>query len=163
MIGGWTIGPRLDLPFGRDATGRFLPWIIALMVYLTVLGGVGLLLLGDTLGEWSRSLSTTLTVQLPADASAGRIDTAATLKQTPGVASVHLLLPDETARLIAPVAPASRSTRCAAAPRRPALDPAATVDLASRSGKADRDEPGAEPADHRTALTEFSLRCGSRA
>ncbi|HEX3883674.1 MAG TPA: hypothetical protein VHW66_13520 [Stellaceae bacterium] len=158
MIGARGIAPRLDLPFGRDATGRFLPWIIALMVYLAVLGGVGLMLLGDTLRDWNRSLSTTLTVQLPADASAGRIETAvAALKQTSGVASVHLLSPDETARLIAPWLGAGVAVDALPLPHLVDLhlDPSADVDLAGLRQKLTEIEPGAELADHRTALTEL--------
>ena len=40
---------RLDLPLRQDASGRFLPWIIALMVYLAAAGGVMLIWLGDAL------------------------------------------------------------------------------------------------------------------
>ena len=158
MIGGWAIAPRLDLPFGRDATGRFLPWIIALMVYLAVLGGVGLMLLGDTLRDWNRSLSTTLTVQLPADSSAGRIDTAvAALKQTPGIASVHALAPDETARLIAPWLGPGVAVDALPLPHLVDLHlvPATDIDLAALRQKLTAIDPGAELADHRTALTEL--------
>ena len=158
MIGGRRMALRLDLPFGRDATGRFLPWIIALMVYLAVLGGVGLMLLGDTLHDWNRSLSTTLTAQLPADASTGRIDTAvATLKQTPGVTSVHLLAPDETARLIAPWLGAGVAVDTLPLPHLVDLhvDPAANVDLAALRQKLTEIDSGAELADHRTALSEL--------
>lgn len=158
MIGGWTVGPRLDLPLGRDATGRFLPWIIALMVYLAVLGGVGLMLLGDTLGEWNRSLQTTMTVQLPADSSTGRIETAvAALKQTPGIASVHLLGADETARLIAPWLGSNVAVDDLPLPHLVDvhLDPKADVDLAGLRQKLTQVDPGAELADHRSSLLEL--------
>jgi cell division transport system permease protein len=158
MIGGALIAPRLDLPFGRDATGRFLPWIIALMVYLAVLGGVGLMLLGDTLGEWDRSLSTTLTVQLPADTSAGRIETTvAALKQTKGVAEIHLLGADETARLIAPWLGPGVSADTLPLPHLIDLHlaPAAQVDLADLKQKLTEIDPGAELADHRSSLIEL--------
>ena len=52
MIGSLPLQLRLDLPLRRDASGRFLPWIIALMVYLAAMGGVGLIWLGDTLSNW---------------------------------------------------------------------------------------------------------------
>jgi len=158
MIGGWDIGPRLDLPLGRDASGRFLPWIIALMVYLAVVGGVGLMLLGDTLKEWDRSLSTTMTVQLPADSSAGRIDTAvAALKQTPGVAAVHLLGVDETARLIAPWLGSGVAADSLPLPHLIdlRLDPAAQIDTAALRQKLTQIDPGAELADHRSSLVEL--------
>jgi cell division transport system permease protein len=94
---------RLDLPFQQDASGRFLPWIIALMVYLAAMGGVGLIWLGDTLRQWDASLASTLTLQVPADTTQPRIDMAlGALKQTKGVVSVHLLQPDETAKLLQP-------------------------------------------------------------
>lgn len=158
MIGGWPLGPRLGLPLGSDATGRFLPWIIALMVYLTVLGGVGLMLLGDTLHEWDRSLQTTMTVQLPADSSAGRIETAvALLKQTPGVASVHLLGPDETARLIAPWLGSNVSADSLPLPHLVDMrvDPGAQLDIAGLKQKLTQIDPGADLADHRSVLIEL--------
>jgi cell division transport system permease protein len=155
VTGGWTLRPRLDLPLGRDPTGRFLPWIIALMVYLAVLGGVGLILLGDTLHEWNQSLQTTMTAQLPADSSAGRIETAvALLKQTPGVVAVHLLGADETARLIAPWLGANVAVDSLPLPHLVdvRLDPNARIDLAALRQKLTQVDPGAELADHRSAL-----------
>ncbi|HWB48984.1 MAG TPA: hypothetical protein VG651_07730 [Stellaceae bacterium] len=94
---------RLDLPFRQDASGRFLPWIIALMVYLAAIGGVGLIWLGDTLHQWDESLAGALTLQVPADASQPRIEMAlGALKQTKGVVSARLLQPDEIAKLLQP-------------------------------------------------------------
>jgi cell division transport system permease protein len=94
---------RLDLPFRQDASGRFLPWIIALMVYLGAMGGVGLIWLGDALSQWDASLASALTLQVPADASQARIDMAiGALKQTKGVLSARQLQPDETAKLLQP-------------------------------------------------------------
>ena len=94
---------RLDLPLRRDASGRFLPWIIALMVYLAAMGGVGLIWLGDTLRQWDRSLASTATLQMPADVSQPRIEmTLGALRQTKGIVSAKLLDLDETAKLIQP-------------------------------------------------------------
>ncbi len=94
---------RLDLPFQEDASGRFLPWIIALMVYLAAMGGIGLIWLSDALSQWNASLASSLTLQVPADASQPRIDMAlGALKQTKGVVSARLLQPDETAKLLQP-------------------------------------------------------------
>ncbi len=94
---------RLDLPLRRDASGRFLPWIIALMVYLAAMGGVGVIWLGDTLSQWDASLASALTLQIPADASQPRIEMAlGALKQTQGVVSARLLEPEETAKLLQP-------------------------------------------------------------
>ena len=94
---------RLDLPLRQDASGRFLPWIIALMVYLAAMGGVALIWLGDTLSQWDASLASALTLEVPADTSQPRIDMAlGALRQTKGVVAAHLLQPDETAKLLEP-------------------------------------------------------------
>ena len=94
---------RLDLPLRQDASGRFLPWIIALMVYLAAMGGVGLIWLGDTLSQWDASLASALTLQLPADTSQPRIDMAlGAVRQTAGVVSAQALSPEDTAKLLEP-------------------------------------------------------------
>ena len=49
----------LDLLLRQDASDRFLPWIIALMVYLAAMGGVGLIWLGEALSRWDVSLTST--------------------------------------------------------------------------------------------------------
>jgi len=94
---------RLDLPLRRDASGRFLPWIIALMVYLAAMGGIGLIWLSDALNQWNASLESALTLQVPADTTQPRIDMAlGALRQTKGVTSAQLLQPDQTAKLLQP-------------------------------------------------------------
>jgi cell division transport system permease protein len=94
---------RLDLPLRQDASSRFLPWIIALMVYLAAAGGNTLLWLDDALRNWNSELTSTWTLQVPADASAARIDmTLATLRQTKGIVSARLLDQTETAKLLEP-------------------------------------------------------------
>jgi cell division transport system permease protein len=103
MIGarfGWA---RFDLPLGRDEAARFLPWIIALMVYLAALGGIALIVLDGTLGAAQRSLAATWTLQVPADISNARLETVlATLRQTKGIRSAQVLAPAQTARLLEP-------------------------------------------------------------
>jgi cell division transport system permease protein len=94
---------RLDLPFQQDASGRFLPWIIALMVYLAASGGVALIWLSDTLSQWDATLASALTLQAPADTTPARIEMAlGALRQTKGVVSARLLEPAETAKLLEP-------------------------------------------------------------
>ena len=45
-----------DLPLQRDVTGRFLPWIIALMVYLAILALAGSMVLSDMAQRWDKGL-----------------------------------------------------------------------------------------------------------
>lgn len=94
---------RLDIPLRRDAPARFLPWIVASVVYLAAMGGIGLIWLTDALRQWDESLAGALTLQVPANTTQPRTDTVlAALKQTKGVMSARLLGPDETAKLLQP-------------------------------------------------------------
>ena len=125
---------RLDLPLRQDASGRFLPWIIALMVYLAAMGGVGLIWLGDTLSQWDASIASALTLQLPANASQPRIETAlGALRQTKGVVSARLLQPDETAKLLQPWLGNSLAIASLPLPHLidERVDPHATIDYAT--------------------------------
>jgi cell division transport system permease protein len=100
---GYRFGAWRELPLGTDQSGHLLPWIVAVLVYLAGLSGVGLIVLDDTLRASEHVLETTLTLQVPAEASNARLETVlALLRQTPGIQSVHLLEPAETARLLEP-------------------------------------------------------------
>ena len=103
MIGNLSLRMRLDLPLRQDASGRYLPWIIALMVYLGATGGIALIWLGDTLSTWDATLTSTITLQLPADTSDARIETSlGVLRQTKGIVSARLLEASETSHLLEP-------------------------------------------------------------
>lgn len=98
-IGG---GPRL-LPPASDRAGRFLPWVVALMVYVGALAAMGLIVLHGTLRAAESSLGSALTLQVPADASGSRLATImAVLRRTKGVQSAHLFAAAETAKLLEP-------------------------------------------------------------
>lgn len=57
---------RSDLPLDKDAHSRFLPWLIAFMVFLAVLAIGGILVLGATASRWDQGIGGTLTVQIAA-------------------------------------------------------------------------------------------------
>jgi cell division transport system permease protein len=103
------LGPRLDLPLDRDESARFIPWIIALMVYLACLALAGALLTRSAVAHWSQGLSGSLTVQiLPAEqadapARAAHVETVlALLRGTPGVADAEPLTDQRMAALLEP-------------------------------------------------------------
>lgn len=103
MIGYRLASARRGLPLGPDRSWRFLPWVLAPIVYLAALGGVGLIVTNDMLRASGEALATTLTLQVPAETSKARLETVlALIRQTPGIGSVHLLEPAETARLLEP-------------------------------------------------------------
>lgn len=102
MIGFGRDAFRPDLPLRRDAAGGYLPWVLALTVYVAALGGVGLVALGEAVAA-AESIAARLTLQLSAETSKARTETVlAVLRQTPGIVSADLLTAAETARLLEP-------------------------------------------------------------
>jgi cell division transport system permease protein len=158
---------RLDLPLRQDASGRFLPWIIALMVYLATTGGIALIWLGDALGKWDAALTSTLTLQVPADTSPGRLDVLeAALKQTKGVVSVRLLDQAETAKLLQPWLGTSVPIDALPLPRLidVRIDPKIVIDFATLRQQLDSIVPNAQLDNNRAWLTgirSFALRVES--
>ena len=55
---------RFDLPLVEDATGRFLIWIMAVMVYLGIVALAGSLVLAGMASRWENGLTGRLTVQI---------------------------------------------------------------------------------------------------
>ncbi len=93
---------RSDLPLDRDSLSRFLPWLIAFMVYLASLAMAGVMVLNSTAERWNKGMSSTLTVQIPPTPSANaasdrkRVGQALSiLRSTPGVLQAKEI--DETA------------------------------------------------------------------
>jgi cell division transport system permease protein len=98
---------RFDIPFARDGSVRFLPWLIALMVYLAGLALAGLLLLNAALGDWDKSLAGVMTVELPPAGDDKSADPELKpvldlLTGTGGVISARLLPRDAVAKLVEP-------------------------------------------------------------
>ncbi|MBV9861571.1 MAG: cell division protein [Alphaproteobacteria bacterium] len=146
---------RLDLPLAGDGSGRYLPWIIAVMVYLSALGGLGLIVLSDTLSEWGRDLTATLTLQVPASSSAARLETVlGLLRATKAVTAVRLIEPAETARLLEPWLGNTVSIESLPLPRLIDLqvDPDARIDFALLRQRVASVVPGAQLEDHRLWL-----------
>ena len=159
----------LAIPFDRDGSGRFLPWLVALMVYLAALSLAAFLTLEHALAGWDRSLAGTLTVELPAvgpakpGAKADPLQTAAltTLRATPGVVSAMPIDRAQIARLVAPYLGNDLSPDDLALPRLIDLriDPAAPPDLAALKSALAAAAPGAVLDDHRLWLDSL-LRFG---
>lgn len=96
---------RLDIPLDSDGSVRFLPWLIALMVYLAGLALAGTLVLNTALARFDRSLSFTLTVQLPPGQGKDDGGLAAALdalRRMPGVLAAEPLPREAAARLVEP-------------------------------------------------------------
>ena len=102
------LGRPTDLPLRRDATARFLPWIIAIMVYLAALTLTGAMVVGSAVSTWSSGLSGTVTVQIPPaedgeSATRAQVATAVRLlRETPGIERIEVLDADQIGALLEP-------------------------------------------------------------
>src|SRR3546814_1253195 len=83
--------PASDLQLHADSGNRFLPWALAVMVFLAALALAGALALDGSIDGWRRGVSAKLTVQIadrPNQPMAPRVAKAiATLETIPGVRS----------------------------------------------------------------------------
>lgn len=97
---------RSELPLERDAAHRYLPWIIAVMVYLAALALAGTLVLDAAVARWGQGLRGTLTVQITPEAGVDGDATVAAalelLRETPGVARAEALSREEISGLLEP-------------------------------------------------------------
>ncbi len=152
---------RLDIPLNRDSSVRFLPWIIALMVYLAGLALAGTLVLQAALQHWDSSLSGTLTVQLP-PAGDGKPDgvaaAVALLRATPGVIRAEPLSREAIQRLIEPWLGTAMTAEQLSLPQLIDLriDTAAPPDLAALRARLAAAVPGAALDDHRLWLDRLA-------
>lgn len=85
-----------DLPLDRDETARFLPWIVAFIVFLAALALAAALVVDEAVADWNRGLTNAVTVQVQppatpdADAAARTIEAVLqALRATPGVATAE--------------------------------------------------------------------------
>ncbi len=161
---------RGEVPLARDASARFLPWLIAFMVYLAGLALLAAVAMDAMAARWQGDLEGRLTVQVPppadpADAGArqARLDRVVeVLLDTPAVVEVEVLSRAQTAALLEPWL-----GEAAAAPELPTPD---LVAVTLRSAEAALDDlparldsavPGAAVDDHQRWLARLFALAGS--
>jgi len=100
---------RTDLPLDKDSLSRFLPWLIAFMVYLATLAQAGLIGLDGLAARWDSGMAATLTVQIPADPDASKATNARRLQNalnmisdTPGVVRAEVVSDRKVLQLLSP-------------------------------------------------------------
>jgi len=98
---------QTDIPFDQDAASRLLPWIVAIMIYLSGVAIAGAIALNGLVSVWSSGLNGALTIQIPAGDKKGaaqqRADAVLTIvRKTRGVQQARLLKRDEVVRLVRP-------------------------------------------------------------
>lgn len=98
---------RGDLPLDRDASGRLIPLLVGVMVYLAALAVVSGMAMHRAVGQWEAGLTGRVTVQIPAPVdeespSANVDEVLDILRGTPGVGSAEVLSDADLSRLIEP-------------------------------------------------------------
>ncbi len=151
-----------DLPLERDPSGRFLPWLVAVMVYLAALALVCAMAMNKVVERWDRGLSNSITVQIPApdtvspggnaEASIDRV--IELLLGTSGITGAEVLEPDEIAELLKPWLGADAPYQDLPLPTLIAvkLDPAASPDLGRLARQLTEAVPGSVLDDHQSWL-----------
>ena len=92
-----------DLAFSRDNSAWFLPWMLAVVVYLGSLTIAGIILADGVLERWVGDDYSSVTVQLPSNTEWSTIeDVLGTLNQAPGVAKARPVSKEEINELIEP-------------------------------------------------------------
>ncbi len=159
-----------EVPLARDASARFLPWLIAFMVYLAALALLAAVAMDAMAARWQGDLQGRLTVQVPApgdptnaQARQARLDrTVEALLQTPAVIEVEVLARGQTASLLEPwLGEAAR------APELPVPDLIAVTLRRADAGLGDLAQrleaavPGATLDDHQRWLARLFALAGS--
>lgn len=154
---------RSDLPVARDASGRLLPWLVAVMVFLAALALSGALALDALVDRWSRDAAGTLTVQIPP--AAGSADTVAEtdarteravrlLQSDPQIAAAEALAPEHLEAMLLPWLGSPDLLDTLPVPR--LIDvtvvPGAAPDLDALTARLHAVAPGAAIDDHRVWL-----------
>ncbi len=150
---------RSDLPLDHDALGRFLPWLIAFMVYLAALALAGMLVLNAMAARWDKGVGDTLTVQIaPADSpekDARRMRSALDiLRSTPGVARAQPIDEGRLMELLEPWLGTAGAAKDLPLPRLidVELKSGARVDAAALAKRLAAAVPDAAVDDHRVWL-----------
>lgn len=99
---------RYDLPFEQDSTSRFVPWILSLMVFLSLLSLSLGMSLNNLTENWQNALSGKITLEIPYKSTIDqtldeRVSAAIDVLHTlPEITSVTILGDQDTKRLLEP-------------------------------------------------------------
>lgn len=148
---------RTDLPLDRDASGRFLPWLVAVMAYLAALALICAITANKVVDRWDQGLSGRMTVQVPAGESGSgqRADAVlAALQGTPGIRQAEILGAAEISRLLEPWLGAGAAYEDLPMPALIAvrIDPSAPPEAAQLRRRLTQIAPGTVLDDHQSWL-----------
>ncbi|HEX9791342.1 MAG TPA: hypothetical protein VGA60_11815 [Kiloniellales bacterium] len=148
---------RSDLPLDRDPSGRFLPWLVAVMVYLAALALICAVAANKIVERWDQGLSGQMTVQVPFSESPGdksAEEILAVLRSTAGILEAEILGADEVARLLEPWLGSGAAYQDLPMPILIAVrvDPAAPPDMSTLRRRLTQIAPGTVLDDHQSWL-----------
>jgi cell division transport system permease protein len=151
-----------DVPLDKDVSDRFLPWLVAFMVYFVALAVVSATMTHKLVQRWDKGLSGQLTVEVPPpDPGASesertdRIDRVVQiLSRTGGVEDVALYSTEEITELLEPWLGSGVAEQDLPLPRMIAvtIDTGAPPDLAALAEQLDEAVPGTLLNDHKRWL-----------
>ena len=154
-----------DLPLKGDAASRFLPWLVALMVFLVSMSVAAALVLDQVAGSWDHDVAGTLTVQVaPVGGDGGEALTEARLKaaaeavaKEPGIKAVRPLDKKQTLALLEPWLGSSDVIRDLPLPRLidVSIDNDQSLDLEAMGSRLAQAVPGTSLDDHRVWLSRL--------
>lgn len=150
---------RSDLLLDKDSLNRFLPWLIAFMVFLVILAMAGMLVLNATAARWDKGISGTLTVQImPGENSEKNDDrlrkVLSILARMPEVAHYEALSDEKLLELLEPWLGVVAGARDLPLPGLVdvELKPDADLDVAAFAKRLAARVPGTSVDDHRVWL-----------
>lgn len=161
MINIFGISPELQLE--KDASSRYLPVVIAAMVFLATLALIGLFSIHSAIGNWSAAVSGNLTVEIAyvegQDLDKKMSKAAQALKTFPGVEDVRPLSLDETAQLLTPYLGRVDIIKQLPLPRliEITISEGSPIDLLAAAKKLSSEVPGAILNTHRPWLDKMIL------
>lgn len=154
-----------DLPLKGDASSRFLPWLVALMVFLVSVAVAAAFVLDQVAGSWDHDVAGTVTVQVaPVGGDGGDSLTEARLKAAAeaisrefGVKAVRPLDKKQTLALLEPWLGSSDVIKDLPLPRLidVSIDPDLSLDLSAMNERIAAQVPGASLDDHRVWLSRL--------
>ena len=154
-----------DLPLKGDASSRFLPWLVALMVFLVSVAIAAAFVLDQVAGSWDHDVAGTVTVQVaPVGGDGGDSLTEARLKAAAeaisrefGVKAVRPLDKKQTLALLEPWLGSSDVIKDLPLPRLidVSIDPDLSLDLSAMNERIAAQVPGASLDDHRVWLSRL--------
>ena len=156
------LGRRADLPLDRDSLGRYLPFLIAFMVYLAILAVMGLVVLNALTEKWDKGVAGTLSVQIaptdnPSQDAALLQEVIKVVRATDGVENAEPLSKGRIFALLEPWLGAAGGSNDLPIPALidVKLDSGASIDVAALSKRLSRISTGVSVDDHRVWLDQL--------